>query len=179
MASSTTVIQSKTVLGKRKASGGKAALVLHLAYSPEPTNMPESDDSYQPPATSSPPPILINGRLVPSTKRRYKCTYDSCEKAYTKPSRLIEHERTHTGVVCRPSPNIFTPPNYLFRGRSYAKLVKNLILEKLIYTLMHVPIFLILRSRLCAIKLNATSVSGPLSTSTSIKNGTMERNHSR
>lgn len=112
MASSTTVIQSKTVLGKRKASGGKAALVLHLASSPEPTDiLPESDDSYQAPATSSTPPILINGRLVPSTKRRYKCTYDSCEKAYTKPSRLIEHERTHTGDVCRPSPNIFTPSN--------------------------------------------------------------------
>lgn len=110
MASSTTVIQSKTVLGKRKASGRKTALVLHLASSPEPTHiLSESDDSYQPPATSSTPPILINGRLVPSTKRRYKCTYDSCEKAYTKPSRLIEHERTHTGDVCHHSSNIFTP----------------------------------------------------------------------
>ena len=175
MASSTTVIQSKTVLGKRKASGRKTALVLHLASSPEPTHiLSESDDSYQPPATSSTPPILINGRLVPSTKRRYRCTYDSCEKAYTKPSRLIEHERTHTGDVRCPSPNIFTRSDPLFRDRSYAKLVKNLILEKLIYTLIHAPIFLILQGRFCAIKLNAASVSGPLSTSTSIKTGTME-----
>lgn len=45
---------------------------------------------------------LVNGELV-STKsirsKRYRCTFKGCDKAYTKPSRLQEHERSHTGEV--------------------------------------------------------------------------------
>ena len=33
-----------------------------------------------------------------STKvRKYKCNYTDCNKSYTKPTRLREHERSHTG----------------------------------------------------------------------------------
>ncbi|KAJ3550941.1 hypothetical protein NMY22_g112 [Coprinellus aureogranulatus] len=42
-------------------------------------------------------PVLINGKLVANTKRRYHCTFAGCDKAYSKPSRLEEHERSHTG----------------------------------------------------------------------------------
>ncbi|KAH6914256.1 transcription factor iiia [Coprinopsis sp. MPI-PUGE-AT-0042] len=72
-----------TVLGKRKAHVGTMRLV-----GSEPSCSEQSD--YE-------KPILINGKLSAPTKRRYKCTYEGCDKAYTKPSRLEEHERTHTG----------------------------------------------------------------------------------
>jgi hypothetical protein len=39
------------------------------------------------------------GRLEPSNKR-YACTHAGCGKSYRKPSRLREHERSHTGEVC-------------------------------------------------------------------------------
>lgn len=29
--------------------------------------------------------------------RPYRCTFDGCNRAYTKPCRLEEHQRTHTG----------------------------------------------------------------------------------
>jgi len=29
--------------------------------------------------------------------RRYRCNYTGCNKSYTKPARLREHERSHTG----------------------------------------------------------------------------------
>lgn len=44
-------------------------------------------------------PIIVNGKLVVDDKRRYRCTFDNCKKSYKKPSRLEEHERTHTGEV--------------------------------------------------------------------------------
>ncbi|KAF9018466.1 hypothetical protein BDZ89DRAFT_1165183 [Hymenopellis radicata] len=87
---STTVLAPRTVLGKRKAD----ELVLRLASSPEPT---ESDADYIHEATTS-KHIIVNGELVIDTKKRYKCTFAGCDKAYTKPSRLEEHERTHTGL---------------------------------------------------------------------------------
>lgn len=43
--------------------------------------------------------MLVNGKLVPSTKKKYYCTWDGCEKSYSKPSRLEEHERSHTAEV--------------------------------------------------------------------------------
>jgi hypothetical protein len=39
-------------------------------------------------------------RRPPSrTEKKFKCTFDGCDKAYYKPSRLAEHELTHTGEV--------------------------------------------------------------------------------
>jgi len=32
-------------------------------------------------------------------ERRYQCPHEGCDKAYTKPSRLAEHELSHTGEV--------------------------------------------------------------------------------
>ena len=81
-----------TVLGKRKT---QQEYVLRLTSSPEPTTY----DSDCAASKSSPgsQPILVNGVLVEKTKKRYKCTFSGCDRAYAKPSRLAEHERTHTG----------------------------------------------------------------------------------
>ncbi|KAM6502079.1 transcription factor iiia [Amanita muscaria] len=78
-----------TVLGKRKV---QQEYILRLTSSPEPT-ADESD--YELKSISK--PTIVNGVLVKDTKKRYKCTFSDCDKAYTKPSRLAEHERTHTG----------------------------------------------------------------------------------
>lgn len=46
------------------------------------------------------PLIIANGKLVIDNAKRYRCTLDGCIKSYRKPSRLEEHERSHTGEVC-------------------------------------------------------------------------------
>ncbi|KAF6760174.1 transcription factor iiia [Ephemerocybe angulata] len=84
-----------TVLGKRARSKSHVG-VIHLASGSEPSYSEQSD--FEPPKpSSSSRPVLINGKLVANTKRRYQCTHPGCDKAYTKPSRLEEHERAHTG----------------------------------------------------------------------------------
>ncbi len=43
---------------------------------------------------------LDNPKRPPSrTERKFICTHKGCSKAYFKPSRLAEHELTHTGLV--------------------------------------------------------------------------------
>ncbi|WVR09654.1 hypothetical protein IAU60_006728 [Kwoniella sp. DSM 27419] len=54
--------------------------------SPEPDHGPSSSKSSR--AGSKPPSRM---------ERRFKCLYEGCDKAYFKPSRLAEHELTHTG----------------------------------------------------------------------------------
>ncbi|KII95731.1 hypothetical protein PLICRDRAFT_693882 [Plicaturopsis crispa FD-325 SS-3] len=89
-------VVSATVLGKRKAE----SFVLHLSsassYAPSDSEL-ELDRPANAKAGPSHAPILVNGNLIPHTSRRYKCTHQGCDKAYTKPSRLEEHERSHTG----------------------------------------------------------------------------------
>lgn len=102
-----------TVLGKRKTPATKS-LVLHLS-SPESTYTP-LDSDLDPIASTSNingPPILVNGSLIPFTTKRYRCTYEGCDKAYSKPTRLAEHERSHTGQVCNLL-YIFSTEIYLF-----------------------------------------------------------------
>lgn len=74
-----------TVLGKRK----QETYSLHLESSSESENRPKSSKL-----------ILVNGSLIPNIKKRYKCLHPGCQKSYAKPSRLEEHERSHTGIVC-------------------------------------------------------------------------------
>ncbi|WVF67366.1 hypothetical protein IAT40_002121 [Kwoniella sp. CBS 6097] len=79
---------------------------LHHSYSApattkiEPEQDSEDDDEYQEPrqpkASSS--KSSRAGSLPPSRlERRFKCTHPGCDKAYFKPSRLAEHELSHTG----------------------------------------------------------------------------------
>ncbi|KAF9073499.1 hypothetical protein BDP27DRAFT_1288896 [Rhodocollybia butyracea] len=84
------MLTTETVLGKRKTS----EFVLHLEA-----------------------PVIINGTLTTgNTKKLYQCTVLGCEKAYTKPSRLEEHTRSHTGVrpfVCTTCQKSYFRENHL------------------------------------------------------------------
>ncbi|KAF5388876.1 hypothetical protein D9757_005591 [Collybiopsis confluens] len=79
-----------SVLGKRKPSASSYAIQLQ--------STPESAQEQA--TVAKVKPIIINGRLADgNTKKRYQCTSAGCEKAYTKPSRLAEHMRSHTGEM--------------------------------------------------------------------------------
>ena len=40
---------------------------------------------------------------ISAKMRKYKCNYTDCDKSYTKPTRLREHERSHTGEASTSS----------------------------------------------------------------------------
>lgn len=100
-----------TVLGKRKTSKD---LVLHL------TSDTEFEQGSSTKTKSASAPVLVNGNLVQNTKYIYKCTYDGCERAYSKPSRLEEHERSHTGEVAVSFLNRRPLIHFIFSQRPFS-----------------------------------------------------------
>lgn len=99
-----------TILGKRKGRDTSEILLLQLSASE--SNYEHSDVSWEEPESEGGSPrtllnskqksefILVNGSLVKNAKKKYHCTFSGCEKVYSKPCRLEEHERSHTGEVC-------------------------------------------------------------------------------
>ncbi|KZT38466.1 hypothetical protein SISSUDRAFT_986194 [Sistotremastrum suecicum HHB10207 ss-3] len=64
--------------------------------------------------------MLVNGIAVPATgptsKKPYQCTHAGCTKRYSKPSRLEEHERTHSGerpFSCSECPSAYFRESHL------------------------------------------------------------------
>lgn len=100
---------STVTLGKRKRGG---SLVLHLS-SPSPSGH-ENDGIYTEseydPGHTSDLHVDASSSGKGKVKRRYACQFAGCTKAYSKPSRLAEHERSHTGDV-RPALRCFTKRN--------------------------------------------------------------------
>lgn len=103
-------LTTTTVLGKRKNRVTSETLLLQLSASE--SNHEQSDASWQglesevesqktllnPKQKSE--FVLVNGSFVKNAKKKYHCTLSGCEKSYSKPCRLEEHERSHTGEVC-------------------------------------------------------------------------------
>ncbi|KAH9898532.1 hypothetical protein C8Q73DRAFT_727296 [Cubamyces lactineus] len=74
------------------------SLVIHLS-SPSPSceNDPTYTESEYEPGQASDVPAASARAPTPGTKKRYTCTFEGCTKAYSKSSRLAEHQRSHTG----------------------------------------------------------------------------------
>ena len=93
---------SSTVVLRKRKRGPDTGFVLHLSSSSSPendlTSSSESDFELEreplEPAASTSSLVTVSKR-----KKRYSCTFEGCDKAYSKPSRLAEHERSHTGDV--------------------------------------------------------------------------------
>ncbi|TDL26695.1 hypothetical protein BD410DRAFT_531543 [Rickenella mellea] len=104
---SATELSGSIVLGKRKRVQRAPELVLHLsggsrssspAFTTSEHEAGESDHvSGIGSSSKSRGPIIVNGKLVCGDQKRYRCIFAGCNKAYKKPSRLQEHERSHTG----------------------------------------------------------------------------------
>ena len=86
------VLSATSVLG---AGNVPSPLILHLSAASE----SEYEPIVKPIASTSRQPVIVNGKPLLNPKRIYKCTFEGCDKSYTKPSRLEEHERSHTGNV--------------------------------------------------------------------------------
>ncbi|KAI0374296.1 hypothetical protein BV20DRAFT_961419 [Pilatotrama ljubarskyi] len=80
-------------LRKRKRQD---SLVIHLS-SPAPSCENDPTESEYDPGQASDAPAPLSGPSVPKRQKRYPCSFEGCTKAYSKPSRLAEHERSHTG----------------------------------------------------------------------------------
>lgn len=151
------VTLTTTVLGKRSRNKVHVG-VIHL-----PSSCSEHSDLEPVASTSQAKPVLINGRLVANTKKRYRCTFAGCDKAYTKPSRLEEHERSHTGEVSGFVLCLEPEPIPLCRGRSFARPAKSHISEKPISRHTCEAISRNLHVPWLAITMAVASASGPLS----------------
>ena len=102
-------LTTATVLGKRNRVTSETLL---LQLSTSESNHEQSDVSWQEQESEAESPqtlvkskqkpglVLVNGSLVKNAKKNYHCTFSGCEKLYSKPCRLEEHERSHTGEVC-------------------------------------------------------------------------------
>ena len=95
-----TSTSTTVTLGKRKH---RNSLVIHLS-SPSPScdNDPAYTESEYDTAQLSDASIPISKKNRNNEKKRYVCAFEGCSKSYTKPSRLEEHERSHTGDVSLP-----------------------------------------------------------------------------
>lgn len=88
---------TSTVLGKRKACSVDVEFSLRLEPSSLSGDPSHTESEYD---TDAQKEDLSSAERAPSRKpreRRYRCSHEGCTKAYTKPCRLAEHERSHTG----------------------------------------------------------------------------------
>lgn len=93
------------VARSQSATAASVASTSAQPYSPPPSPAAPARFASSPAVPQS---ILINGILTSTAQlptsggrvKKYACTHPSCLKAFTRPVRLEEHQRTHTGEVC-------------------------------------------------------------------------------
>jgi general transcription factor IIIA len=158
----TVLVQTATLLGKRKLD--------HFTY-----NIDSSSSSK----IGLSPPDLINGQLKNRPKKRFHCTFEGCDKAYSKPSRLQEHQRSHTGEVCA---QWHSRASFMLiyigtkSGHLFARIVEILIFEIVIWQPTPEPISQSLQKHLYAQKSSVARSFGPLNIFAFISNGMIGRN---
>ena len=116
------VVTVSSMVLRKRSRGHDERLVLHLS-SPPPNQVPESESDYEPEVVShsvSVPCTSTKQEKVSNGEKSYICDFEGCMKAYTKPSRLIEHQRTHTGEVC--STKLFPFDYLLIYGKATIRL---------------------------------------------------------
>lgn len=79
------------------ASLTASAATSSSASGPVATDPPSSPSQPRKSAKPRTPTSTTPSRPPSRTERRFACTFEGCTKAYFKPSRLAEHQRTHTG----------------------------------------------------------------------------------
>jgi len=88
----------------------------------------DEDEDESPRVASSSELVITNGRATKVEKvggrpKNYGCPFDGCSKSYTRPVRLEEHVRSHTGEVSIhslkfPAPQT-TPSSVLWGGQPF------------------------------------------------------------
>ncbi|KXN87363.1 Transcription factor IIIA [Leucoagaricus sp. SymC.cos] len=101
MSTAAVLCQISQFLGTQATPATRSLNLVH-SHSPEPGRSNtllkrKQSDSAVVSSLKTGPPVIINGKFHSNPKKRYQCTYEGCDKAYSKPSRLAEHERSHTG----------------------------------------------------------------------------------
>lgn len=130
------------VLGKRKAQSSEEKLSLRLESLPPGSNELPTESAHDINASSGQAPAFIAHDSSSSRERRFKCLHEGCLRAYTKPSRLAEHERSHTGNVCDLTFLRPTVPHCCARGLLFAQHATRNTYERHIFKLTRVPTFL-------------------------------------
>lgn len=173
------VLSATSVLG---AGNVPSPLVLHLSGASGASES-EYEPAVKPVASASRQSVIVNGKLLLNSKRIYKCTFDDCDKSYAKPSRLEEHERSHTGDVGQIDHTHFCIVgliNFAISVRSFAPRAISHIFAKPICKLTYAPTCPSLTDPLSAKRPTATNDSGRPSTSERIKKSyTLAKSHSR
>ncbi|KZT74734.1 hypothetical protein DAEQUDRAFT_700735 [Daedalea quercina L-15889] len=93
---------TSTTVVLRKRKRPNSPLVLRISSSPAPSHTASySESEYEQSPVS--PLVCISLEVGPSgttrvgKNKRYACEFEGCDRAYSKPSRLAEHQRSHTG----------------------------------------------------------------------------------
>ncbi|KZT06855.1 uncharacterized protein LAESUDRAFT_743186 [Laetiporus sulphureus 93-53] len=113
-----TVAPASTTVVLRKRKRGAASLVLRVPSSPSPSYRSQSESEFEPvPQISSSSSASLHAKQIKKIRNKsYQCTHEGCGKAYSKPSRLAEHERSHTGdrpFICHVCKNTYLRDSHL------------------------------------------------------------------
>ena len=167
------------VLGKRKTRRSENELSLRLESSSLSGFEPQSESGSEVDVLVDKVPPAPGPSTLKRREKRYKCSHEGCTKAYTKPCRLEEHERSHTGQVCQLNRPFNHSTDYACSVHLLAALAIKAICEKRTSKRTLVHIFLPPLGLLFAKNLDARNVFGLYSIFECTASCIEARNHSR